>query len=74
MEIVMYKYELYNEPEDEYESDEGDLFSVQETHEKLTDYYGTAAQAFPQAFMDLAELDDMSPNEIMNTARKNGLF
>ncbi|MCR5373543.1 MAG: hypothetical protein K6E41_08780 [Solobacterium sp.] len=54
---------------DRYDDEEED---VEELREKLKDYYGTAmVSGFPMAVFDLAEVDDLSDEEVIEQARKN---
>ncbi len=45
---------------------------VDELRDKLRDYYGTAmVSGFPMAVIDLADVDDMSDEEVKEAIRKN---
>ena len=47
---------------------------VEKLREELKDYYGTAmASGFGMAVLDLAKVDRMTDEEIMDLARKNGM-
>lgn len=41
---------------------------------RLLDYYGTAGNFFPAAYGELIRVKNMSPDEILYEARKNGLI
>ncbi len=52
-----------------YEDDDDDIEALRE---KLKDYYGTAMMSgFPMAVLDLADVDDLSDEEVIEQVRKN---
>ena len=47
---------------------------VKYARHQLLDYYGTASHFFPGAHGDLIRVQDMSPEEVLSEASKNGLI
>ena len=43
---------------------------IEELRKKIKDYYGTAMQFFPNAIGDLANIDNMTDEEIIEEAKK----
>ena len=49
--------------------------NVDRVRDALKDYYGTAmASGFPMAVVDLAKVDSMDDDEVLLTAKKNGIL
>ncbi len=55
------------EIEEEYEG-------IDIIRQMLEDYYGTAMQQFPMAVIDLASIESMSDQEVIQRAHENGLI
>ena len=48
---------------------------IDRVKEALKDYYGTAmTSGFPMAVVDLAKVDTMNDDEVLYTAKKNGII
>lgn len=48
--------------------------AVKQAKAKLYDFYGTAAHFNPGAFGDLSSIRSMSPEQILQKAKENGLI
>ena len=49
--------------------------NIDRVREALKNYYGTAmASGFPMAVIDLAKVDSMTDDEVLLTAKKNGII
>ena len=62
---------MFNINPDEFEAGE----DVERVRSALKDYYGTAmTSGFPMAVVDLSRVDGMDDDEVISTARKNGII
>ena len=48
--------------------------NVKHAKKRLYDFYGSAAQCFPAAYVELSKIKNMHPDEILSEARKQGLI
>ena len=67
-------YDSDSEREEERRQKQEYREAVKYARSQLYDYYGTACHFFPGAHGDLIRIKDMSPDEILNEASKNGLI
>ena len=49
-----------------------DSREIEQLRKELEDHYGTAMQFFPQAVMDLSEVEQASPEELIRMAKELG--
>ena len=62
---------MFNIDPDEFEENE----DVERVRNALKDYYGTAmTNGFPIAVADLSRVDGMDDEEVISTARNNGII
>ncbi len=43
---------------------------IERLRQKLIDYYGTLAQVFPPAYLEIDKIKNMSPEEVIATAQE----
>lgn len=49
-------------------------YEIEKLRKKLLDYYGSATPFFAAAMADVAKVEDMDDDEIIEEAEKNGLI
>lgn len=65
-------YSSYEKTDSEETQEYRDLVTY--ARNRLLDYYGTAGNFFPAAYGELIRVKNMSPDEILYEASKNGLI
>lgn len=55
-----------------YVKDGGDILDYERLRGDLIDYYGTAMQYFPMAFMEVSEVENASEEKLLDMAEKAG--
>ena len=47
---------------------------IERLRRDLIDYFGTAMSMFPVAMMELSQVENASPEKLIEIARKNGFY
>ena len=47
-----------------------EIMDIERLRQKLIDYYGTLAQVFPPAYLEIDKIKNMSPEEVIATAQE----